>query len=99
MLPIVKIPEAIYKGFEKYRSLFCRMAGFEHVGRYITGLIVNPNKTLQGIHEAQVWPEGKKVSCRAMHEAVFEANWHCEDLMPRHREVVGELYRGQGRHV
>ena len=75
MFPIVKIPETIRKGFEKYRSLFCFILGFEHVGRYITGLIVSPNKTLQGIHDAQVWPFGQKVSCRAMHEAVFEANW------------------------
>ena len=90
MLPIVEIPASIRAGLEAYRELFCREAGFEHVGRYITGLILSGNKTLQGIHELQVWPEGRGVSSRAMHEAVFEANWQSEQLMPHHLERVSK---------
>ena len=99
MLPIVEIPATIWKGLQPYRDLFCRASGFEHIGRYLTGLIVSPNKTLQGIHDLQVWPEDKGVSSRAMHEAVFEAGWQCDNLMPRHRELVGAKYNGKGRHM
>jgi hypothetical protein len=34
-----------------------------------------------------------------MHEAVFEAGWAAECLMPRHREVLAPLHRGRGREV
>lgn len=82
-----------------YRSLFCRSAGFEHVSRYVTGLLVSPNKTLQGIHALQVGPQGQRLSSRAMHAAVFEAGWQSEELMPRHRQVVSGFYQGQRRAV
>lgn len=93
MFPIVTIPEAIRKGLSAYRSIFCRTVGFEHICRFVTGLINSPNKTLQGIYGLQVWPEGESVSRRAMHEAVPEAGWQSEELMPRHRQVVSEHYR------
>jgi hypothetical protein len=38
-------------------------------------------------------------SRRAMHEAVFEAGWAAEALMPRHRAVVAGAHRGRGREV
>ena len=99
MLPIVEIPLAILTGLQAYRELFCRCAGFEHIGRYLTGLIMSPNKTLQGIHDFQVWPEDKKISSRAMHEAVFESGWKSEELMPHHRTLLSEKYKGKGRHM
>ena len=99
MIPILGIPQAIQTLFKAYRKLFCTNAGFDHIGRYLTGLIVSPNKTLQGIHDLQVWPEGKKVSSWAMHEAVFESGWQSEELMPYHRELIGAKYKGKGRHV
>ncbi len=34
-----------------FRDLFCRAEGFAHVSRYVTGLSLSPNKTLQGIYE------------------------------------------------
>ena len=49
MLPICGVPETIEQGFAPYRDLFCREAGFEHVSRSGTGLVLSPNKTLQGI--------------------------------------------------
>ena len=50
------MPQTIHQGLAPYREVFCRAEGFEHVERYVTGLILNPNKTLQGIYDAQVWP-------------------------------------------
>jgi hypothetical protein len=64
----------------------------------VTGLLVSPNKTLQGIYADQVWPE-KKPSRRAMHEAVFEAAWKAEELLPRHRALIAPEHRNRGREV
>ncbi len=50
MLPIVGVPETVRKGLRPYRELFRRAEGFEYVSRYMTGLLVSPNKTLQGIY-------------------------------------------------
>jgi hypothetical protein len=99
MLPLVTVPETIRTGLAAYRDLFCREAGFAHLSRYVTGLMLSPNKTLQGIYDAQVWEEGVKPSRRAMHAAVFEAGWDVEGLMPRHRKVVAADHRGRGREV
>lgn len=99
MLPITQIPASILTNLQDYRHLFCRDAGFDHIGRYITGLIVSPNKTLQGIHDLQVCLNNKKVSSRAMHEAVFEAGWKSDQLMPYHRERVSRQYKGKKKHV
>src|SRR5205807_2062415 len=74
MLPIIRVPEILAKGMESFRKIFCRAEGFEHICRFITGLILSPNKTLQGIYDLQVW-EGGAPSRRAMHEAVFESGW------------------------
>jgi hypothetical protein len=46
MLPITRVPETIAQGMAKFRSVFCREEGFEHVSRYVTGLVMSPNKTL-----------------------------------------------------
>ena len=50
MLPLVGVPPTIAKEMAKYRDVFCRDEGFAHVCRYVTGLILSPNKTLQGIY-------------------------------------------------
>ena len=55
MLPLVGVPPLVKAGLAPYRDLFCREAGFEHVGRYITGLLLSPQKTLQGIYGQQVY--------------------------------------------
>ena len=49
MLPIVGVPETIRQGLAPYRDVFCREAGFEHISRYVTGLLLSPNQTLQGL--------------------------------------------------
>jgi hypothetical protein len=85
---------------QNYRDEFCRDEGFDHVSRYVTGLIISPNKTLQGIYDLQVWDEkkgSKKPSRRAMHGAVFETDWGSDRLIQKHREVVALDHRGRGR--
>jgi hypothetical protein len=99
LLPLVGVPRLIKEGLAPYRDLFCREAGFEHVSRYVTGLLLSPNKTLQGIYAQQIWPEVQGASRRAMHAAVFEASWDSEGLMPRHRAVVAGAHRGRGLEV
>jgi hypothetical protein len=98
MLPITGIPETIARGMAGFRDLFCRTEGFEHVSRYVTGLILSPNKTLQGIYALQVWDRDTP-SRRAMHEAVFEAGWDSHALIQRHRTQVAHDHRGRGREV
>jgi hypothetical protein len=97
MLPLVSIPPTLKRPLSPYRAVFCRTAGFAQVSRYLTGLLLSPNKTLQGIHAQWVWPEGEGIQRQAMHAAVFEsASWHCEDLMQRHRQVVAPAHCGRG---
>src|SRR5919197_3679007 len=98
MLPITGIPETIAKGMAGFRDLFCRKEGFEHLTRYVTGLILRPNKTWQAIYGLQVWNRDTP-SRRAMHEAIFEAGWGSQKLMKRHRSHVGRHHRGDGGEV
>ncbi len=80
-------------------SVFCQEAGFEHVSRYISGLLLSANKTVQGIHSQWVFPPGTAVSRRAMHEAVFEAGWNRERLLVQHRAMVSQQHQGHGPAV
>jgi hypothetical protein len=98
MLPVVGVPKTVQRQMRPYRDLFRRSEGFEHVSRYVTGLLVSPNKTSQGIYAAQVW-EGNKPGYRAMHEAVFEAGWDAEELLRRHRELIAPEHQRRGREV
>lgn len=98
MLPLVAVPPTIAKQLAQYRQLFCRAAGFEQVSRYVTGLLLSANKTLQGIAAQWLCPEGIG-SRRAMHAAVFEAGWNSSGLMPPHRSIIASQHRGQGREV
>ena len=61
MIPLVGVPKSIAKSLEKYRRLFKREKAFETASRFITGLILSPNKTLEAIHSQQVWEEGKEI--------------------------------------
>src|SRR5574339_224483 len=99
MLPLAGVPLLIAAWLKSYRDLFCRDAGFDHVSRYLAGLLLSPNKTVQGIYSQQMWPEEQPVSRRPMHAAVFEAGWNSDELMSRHREVVAGTHRGRGLEV
>ena len=98
MLPITEVPQSIASGMSNYRNVFCKDEGFEHVSRYVTGLIISPNKTLQGIYDLQVWKD-KKPSRRAMHQSVFESGWNSDNLIEQHRKFVSSSHKGQGREV
>src|SRR5512135_3219478 len=99
MFPLAGVPLLVAAWLKSYRDLFCREAGFEHISRYLAGLLLSPNKTVQGIYAQQVWPEEQPVSRRAMHAAVVEAGWDSDLLMRRHREVVASTHRGRGVEV
>lgn len=94
MIPIIEVPKTIASGMENYRDVFCRDEGFDHVSRYVTGLIISPNKTLQGIYDLQVWP-GEGPSRRSMHGSVFEYGWDSEELIKQHRKVISPSHKGQ----
>lgn len=98
MLPITRVPETIAQGMANFRTIFCRKEGFEHVSRYVTGLVISPNKTLQGMYDLQVWDQ-QAPSRRAMHAGVCEAGWDDAALMQQHRAVVAGDDRGPGRTV
>jgi hypothetical protein len=66
MLPLTGVPPTVAREMKEYREVFCRDEGFEHISRYVSGLILSPNKTLQGIHAQQAWPEGEEVSRRVV---------------------------------
>jgi hypothetical protein len=50
---MVGVPDTIRRGKLVYRGVFGRAEDFEQVSRYVTGLILSPNKTLRGIYDAQ----------------------------------------------
>ena len=58
MMPLVGVPETIRRGLAPYRDVFCRAEGFEHISRYVTGLLLSPHKTLQGLYDMQGWEPG-----------------------------------------
>lgn len=99
MVPFVGVPKTITGGMSGYRTVFCREAGFEQVSRYISGLLLSENKTVQGIAAQQISLVGEGVSRRAMHAAVFEAGWDSERLMQQHRAIVGKQHQGRGREI
>jgi hypothetical protein len=45
MLPVGGVPKTVQRQMRRYPELFRRSEGFEYVSRYITGLLVSPNKT------------------------------------------------------
>lgn len=100
MFPLVGVAATIAQGMSAYRDLFSRQSAFEHVERYINGLLLSANKTLQGIHAQLVWvDESQRVKRRAMHAGVFEAPWEKDALMARHRVEVASHYAPQERQV
>lgn len=100
MLPLVGIPKTLKQGMKAYREVFPSKAGYEHVTRYISGLLLSENKTLQGIHSQYVSTEAEPIaSRRAMHAGVFESQWDREELMACHRQEVSKQYEEKERQV
>ena len=69
------------------------------MSRYITGLLLSANKTVQGIYSNLVFSPEEGVSRRAMHESLFESGWSVTELMSQHRQEVSTVHHGQGRDV
>jgi SRSO17 transposase len=100
MFPLVGIASTIRQGLSAYRHLFSRQSAFEHVERYVQGLLLSANKTLQGIYSQLVWTdESERVERRAMHAGVFESPWDREQLMVQHRTTVAQFYPPHERQV
>ena len=98
MFPLVGIPRTIQEGMRAYRDLFPRQAGYEHVSRYVSGLLLSENKTLQGIHSQYVSTQANSLSGRrAMHAGVFESAWSWEEMMVCHRREVSGYYQQRER--
>ena len=72
MLPIIEVPKTIALGMENYRDVFCRDKGFDYVSRYVTGLIISPNKTLQGIYDLQVWDRTWGISVKMANSGLIK---------------------------
>jgi hypothetical protein len=100
MFPSLAIPPSVREVLRQYREVFCRDEGVDWVSWYITGLLVSPNNTLQGIYDLPVFPDREqRPSRRAMHEAVFEAGGEPDRLAQQHRQYIAADYRGKGRVV
>lgn len=80
MVPFVGVPETIASGMSAYRGVFFREAGFDHISRYVSGLLLSENKTLQGIQGLRL--------CQPLHELLPNGSdcrncqsstngWHC----------------------
>ncbi len=73
MILLVGIPTTIAQGMSAEQEVFCREAEFEHVSRYLSGLLLSENKTEHRDLQSIVYLEGAAASRRAMHAAVLEA--------------------------
>lgn len=98
MLPITSVPESVAQAMEPFRDFFGRQEGFDHIRRFITGLIISPNKTVQGIYDLQVW-QGEQPSRRARQAAVLDSGWDSEAFIQHHRAEVAKDYQRSGRAV
>ena len=100
MLPIVSVPESMAQNLRSYRAIFSREEGFAWMSRDVTGLLVSPNKTVQGIYDLWVWPAREEApSRRAMHASLFESGGSSDALMGHPRQELGGIYRPGGRSV
>ena len=96
MFPLIT-PDIIINYMNNYRTVFCKDAGFNHICNFVTGLIINPNKTLQGIYNASITDRNQS-SRRASHKAIFESNgWDANELLKKHREVVSKDHYKKGK--
>ena len=100
MFPLVEIVATISRDMLAYRELFSQQSTFKHGKRYLNGLLLSANKTLQGIHSQYVWADvSEQVNCCAIHAEVFEAPWSKASLMARHRLEVAHHYLPEERQV
>lgn len=92
MLPLIGLPYTIKQGFEPEKGVFPRPSEYRHVSHYLTGLLLSPNKTRQGIHSQFVFEDEAASRRRVMQEAVMAGQWTPENMMSQHRQVVGQRH-------
>jgi SRSO17 transposase len=84
MLPLVEVPPFVKKYAEGYQDLFSPEQ-FEHFRRYLTGLLVCENKTIQAINGAFV-VEVKNQS--SLNRFFTEYPWSATALNERRLELL-----------
>ena len=83
MFPLVGIPKTVANFLQSYRDVFCREEGFEHIKRYISGLLLSPNKTLQGILLDDNYFRARrqlKQTLKPSPEETFGSTYNCRQL-------------------
>lgn len=71
MLPLVGIPATIEKWLKSYRQVFGKEAGFQHINRYISGLLMSSNKTAaRGHGQAPDLKSGEPVTLQGIYNQI-----------------------------
>ena len=95
MLPIVGYPSVVNCGLSAFREVFSKPQ-LRHFGRYVTGLIVCTNRTVQGINDVFLGHPDQS----ALNHFLTDSSWSEEELTKtRYMFVVtklGELGIGGG---
>lgn len=87
--PIVEIPGSVRAYCESFRGLFANEPQFLHFQRYVTGLIVSENVTVEGINT--LFPEGTDPS--NLNRFLTAAPWSAEELNTRRLKLLQKDFR------
>ena len=98
MVPIPGLPATIARGMAGFRALCGRRDGVAPVSRDVSGLVLSPNQTWQGLDARQVWDRDPP-SRRARPAAVCEAGGESPAVITRPRVPVARDHHGRGREV
>lgn len=81
MFPVISHPQIIEEGTKPFQALFSKEA-FEHFKRYLTGLVVSQNKTIEGIN--QIFLE--RFDQSTLNRFLTQMNWSEKTLNDRRVE-------------
>src|ERR671923_1198113 len=98
LVPIPGLPAMIARGMAGFRALVGRREGVAPVSREVSGLVLRPNQTWQGLDARQVWDRDPP-SRRARPAAVCEAGGESPAVLTRPRGQVARAPHGRGREV
>lgn len=83
---ILVVPATVAEYCERYRSMFGNARQFEHFQRYVTGLILSENVTVEGINA--LFPAGTDPSC--LNRFLTEAPWDENQFNTRRLRLLQE---------
>jgi len=86
MPAIVEFPHVVAESLDHFGDLFPNQPQRQHLGEYLTGLIVSPNKTVSGINAEFVDTTDQSCFNRFLTEAV----WDVDELNSRRLELLQE---------